>query len=118
MLPGGGSFQSAKVRTRTRRRAAGIALRTFFERVALRENENTLPNLWRELQKKCDPVATAAEAWVAPKSSVKPSAHPQREDKMSIALYSGGATHIRDPVRFENVVFPESEVVGRFSATG
>lgn len=35
-VPGRGSFQSAKVRTGTRRRSSGVARRRFFERVALR----------------------------------------------------------------------------------
>src|SRR2546430_12695945 len=36
MLPGGGSFQSAKVRTATRRRISGVTRRGFLVRVALR----------------------------------------------------------------------------------
>ena len=36
MLPGGGSFQSAKVRTATRRPISGVTRRGFLVRVALR----------------------------------------------------------------------------------
>ena len=39
MLPGGGSFQSAKVRILMRRRASGSTRRSFFARVPLPEGD-------------------------------------------------------------------------------
>ena len=88
------------------------------------ESPDDLPALLRELQTRFDVVCVAAEAWTAPDTTVKPSEHPQRQDSLTIVLYSQGAAHLlvaeilRDPLRIGNVTFAPSAVSGRYSAAG